>query len=239
MNLTYSDDGMRTAIIAIMLGAGFLSAGEPDVIVSARSDRDFPLTADSSAAHWKEEPAVIATNDARGTATPGHRTEIRSRWTDENLYLLFICAYEQLHLKPGPDTENETRELWNWDVAEVFIGAEFSDIHRYREFQVSPQGEFLDLDIDSQDLNADRDMKWDSGFEVRAHIDETNRIWYGEMKIPIRSIDERKPLAGNEFRVNFYRLQGPEPDRKQVAWRPTSARSHHVPEAFGRLILGE
>ena len=55
---------------------------------------------------------------------PGHRTEIRSRWTGRNLYFLFTCPYEQLNLKPEPKTETETNQLWKWDVAEVFIGSD-------------------------------------------------------------------------------------------------------------------
>ena len=41
----------------------------------------------------------------------------------------------------------ETNELWNWDVAEVFIGSDFKNIRRYREFEVSPQAEWVDLDL--------------------------------------------------------------------------------------------
>ena len=130
-------------------------------------------------------------------------------------------------------------ELWNWDVAEVFIRADSSPIHHYREFQVSPQGEFLDLDINSKDLSADRDMQWDSGFTVKARIDAAEKVWCGEMKIPLRSIADRAPAAGQEFRLNLYRLQGPRPGQKQIAWQPTGAHSHHVPESFGRMVLGE
>jgi len=68
---------------------------------------------------------VFADHSAKGDLTPGHRTEIRSRWTDRNLYFLFVCPYEQLYLKPDPKTNTETNELWKWDVAEAFIGSDF------------------------------------------------------------------------------------------------------------------
>jgi hypothetical protein len=57
------------------------------------------------------------------------------------------------------------------------------------------------------------------------------------MRIPIARIDTRVPQAGVEMRVNFYRLQGPPPQRKGIAWRPTNNPSYHTPEAFGRLRL--
>jgi len=44
----------------------------------------------------------------------------------KNLYFLFTCPYEELHLKPSPNIQKETNELWNWDVAEVFVGSYFT-----------------------------------------------------------------------------------------------------------------
>lgn len=223
----------------MLIATTFLSGAEADVIVSSRAGADFELTARPDAPQWRNVAGVTAENNAFGKPTPGHFTEIRSRWTENHLYFLFICHYQALHLKSRKVTDRETRELWEWDVAEVFVGADFEQVNRYREFQVSPQDEYLDLDINSNDLNADRDMKWDSGFTVKARIDQSKKIWYGEMKIPIASIDERPAKADNEMRVNFYRLQGPGANRKQVVWRPTNHRSHHVPESFGRLVLGD
>ena len=129
---------------------------------------------------------------------PGHRTEIRSRWTDGNLYFLFICPYEKLNLKPDPVTNAETNHLWDWDVAEVFIGTDFQHIRRYKEFEVSPQGEWVDLDIDRDFVQADNGVKWNSGFANKARIDAAKKIWYAEMRIPFAAIDKRKPAAGVE-----------------------------------------
>ena len=61
------------------------------------------------------------------------------------LYLLFVNYYQSLNLKPNPVTDADTPQLWNWDVSEAFIGSDFSNIKRYKEFQVSPQGEWIDL----------------------------------------------------------------------------------------------
>ena len=169
--------------------------------------------------------------------TPGHRTEIRSRWTDKNLYLLFICPYEQLYFRSHPSTATETNKLWEADVAEVFIGSDFQNIKRYTEFQVSPRSEWVDLFIDRGPTPPNHDVKWDSGYEVKANIDAAKRIWYGAMRIPMDKIDTRAAAAGNELRINFYRFQGAPPNRKQIAWRQTGANNYHVPEAFGTLRL--
>jgi hypothetical protein len=214
-------------------------AGAAGTITSVRAERDFTLTADPEADMWKGVRGVWVENDTFGKPVPGHRTEVRSRWTDKFVYFLFICPYQELHLKPDPQTATDTNRLWEWDVAEVFVGSDFKEIHRYKEFELSPQGEWIDLDIDSRKLNADENLKWNSGFEVKARIDARRKVWYGEMKIPIRSIDPRPPQRGNQWRINFYRAQGKPPARVYLAWQPTRSRSFHVPEAFGTLVLGE
>jgi hypothetical protein len=169
---------------------------------------------------------------------PGHRTEIRSRWTVNNLYFLFICPYKQLHLKPNPSRNRETNHLWDWDVAEVFIGADYQNAHRYKEFEISPQEEWLDLDIDADHRSPERDSLWNSGLLVKARIDAKHKIWYGEMVLPITAVDDRSPEVGREMRVNFYRAQGPPgPEHVSIAWQPTHSATYHVPEAFGTLRL--
>ena len=206
------------------------------VINSKRAVADFTLTADPNAKDWQVK-GVIADSGPTGVLTPGHRTEIRSRWTDKNLYVLFICPYEQTYFRSNASTTTETNKLWEADVAEVFIGSDFQNIKRYTEFQVSPRGEWVDLFIDRTTTPPNHDVKWDSGYEVKATIDYGKRIWYGAMRIPMDKIDTRAAAAGNELRVNFYRLQGAPPNRKYVSWRPTGAMNYHVPEAFGTLKM--
>ena len=77
-------------------------------------------------------------DDPMGAPVPHHATEIRSRWTRDNLYLLFICHFDKLYLKPNPVINNETNHLWEWDVAEAFIGSDMANIYRYKEFEIRP-----------------------------------------------------------------------------------------------------
>jgi hypothetical protein len=224
-------------LFLLLLAALPLAADGPGVILSKHVKEDFALSTDPDAAVWKAATPVFAANGPRGDPTPGHRTEIRSRWSDQNLYFLFICPYEALNLKPNPTTTEETNKLWDWDVAEVFIGTNFQNIRRYTEFEVSPQGEWVDLDIDRDHPLPGGGWLWNSGFKVAAHIDADKKIWYGVMRIPIAKVDDRTPEPGREMRVNFYRIQGPGPRRKGIAWQPTNAATYHVPEAFGRLKL--
>lgn len=163
---------------------------------------------------------------------------IRSRWTNSNLYLLFICFFDSLYLKPDPETARETNALWNWDVAEAFIGDDFQNINRYKEFEVSPQGEWVDLDIDRSKSGAAPDAwLWNSGFKVKARVDKLKKVWYAEMCIPMQSISRKPAAPGLELRINFFRTQGTGSTRLAETWQPTHAETFHVPAAFGTISL--
>lgn len=223
------------SVLAALLSIA-LAADSSKIAISSAS-RDTPLTADPASPEWKDAPAIHADNDPMGAAVPHHATEIRSRWTHDNLYLLFICHFDQLYLKPNPVIAAETNHLWEWDVAEAFIGSDLKNIYRYKEFEISPRGEWVDLDIDRKHPLPEGGWLWNSGFASKTRIDEAHRVWYGEMRIPFASIASQAPAVGQRFRVNFYRMQGPPPDRKMIAWQPTHEKNYHVPEAFGMLEL--
>jgi hypothetical protein len=138
-------------------------------------------------------------------------------------------------LKPNPVLNLATSGLWNWDVAEAFIGAPDSPIHRYKEFEVSPQGEWLDLDIDLKQSDKVALTSWKSGFQVAARIEHDRNIWYGSMRISYASLGAGQAKAGNLLRINFFRSQGAKP--MEMAWRPPQQASFHAPEKFGMLKL--
>jgi hypothetical protein len=200
-------------------------------------DRESAPDTDPASGFWLGASRVIAEGDFYGHPIAGHRTEILLQWTPLNLYLLFVCPYQELNLKPNPDFKAETYELWNWDVAEVFIGDDFKNIRRYKEFEVSPQGEWVDLDVNLDNPPHEVGWVWQSGCEVAGRIDADRKTWYGYMRIPWEAIDNRPAAAGNELRINFYRCQGSDPDRKYITWRPVHRASFHTPESFGILKL--
>jgi hypothetical protein len=208
-----------------------------EVIQSRWAASDPRLDTNPASSFWRGSEVTYMETDARGKPEPKYRTEIRTRWTNRNLYILFICPYEELNLKPNPSTSEETNELWNWDVAEAFIGSDFKNIRRYKEFELSPQGEWVDLDIDLDRPHHEDGWKWNSGFEVSARIDKAAHVWYGAMRIPYGAIDTRPAAIGNTLRINLFRCQGPSARRKYLAWRTPNGDSFHVPERFGILEL--
>ncbi len=102
----------------------------------------------------------------------------------------------------------------------MFIGWDFEHIGQYKELQVSPQGEWVDLDINRDAPRMAEGMKWNSGYSVKARVDGAARTWYGEMRIPFSAIDTRPTRPGLEFRIGLYRIAGTG-EKKHYAWSPT------------------
>ena len=173
---------------------------------------------------------------------PRLKTEVRAFWTDSHLYLLFISPYTELNLWLPPDNTKDHLKLWDRDVVEFFLGDDWQDIKHYREFEIAPTGDWVDLAID---LNKDTyDAKWDSGWQRQGRIDEKNHIWYAAARVPLRSVSERQVQAGTRWRVNLYRIDGlgEDPVRHFMCWQPTCVVNrdpNHVPEHFGTLVFAK
>ena len=224
--------------LLFLLAALPLLADGPGVILSKHVSKDFSLTADPSAKVWQDAAPVYAEQGYKGEPEPEYRTAIRSRWSEGNLYLLYVSPYKTLYLKPNPTTTEETNKLWDWDVVEAFIGTDFEHIRRYKEFEVSPQGEWVDLDIDLRPFAS----RWaeSSGIPAlsprRASM-RTRRS--GIAKCGFRWTRSTRGRRSQEMRCASictalraalriaFTSPGSRPDRP----------SYHTPEAFGRLKL--
>lgn len=224
-------------LAAILSLAVVCSAQEKGLMESIEAKHDIPINSDPTSSFWRGARPVYADVDANGQPVSAYRTEVRSRWTKDNIYFLFICPYKNLYLKPKPDVVHETYELWDWNVAEVFIGSDFQNIKRYKEFELSPQNEWIDLDVNLEKPHHEQGWVWNSGFEHSARIDEINQIWYAVMRIPFAALDSRPPKPGNTFRVNLFRTEGAPAQQKEIMWQPTMSQTFHVPERFGLLKL--
>ncbi len=224
---------------SILMGLYPPAETDDEVFLSHYSRKEVEMTANPDSRFWKNIEPINIDKSILGAPADNLKSEARSRWTDNHLYFLFSGPFEEQVLKPDPDTINETFRLWQWDDFELYIGADFENTNLYREFEVSPQGEFLDLNINSEIPNPGHNDErlWDSGFKVKARVDKENKMWYAELKIPVDSFDNRKPETGNKYRVNIYRLQGPQDDRDFLAWKPTMVWNPHHPEVFGIMEL--
>ena len=229
--------GLVKILAVLIFATASALAADNNVVEAVQASADTPLNTNPASAFWTAARTANLEKDTQGKMVPGFRTEVRALWTKDNLYFLFICPYEELFLKPSPNIKQETYELWNWDVAEVFISSNFKDIKRYQEFEVSPQGEWIDLDIDLHKPHHEVGWTWNSGFEMSARIDAAAHHWYAAMRIPLSSIDTRPATAGNTFRMNLFLSEGPASNHHEVTWQPPMSNTFHTPERFGLLKL--
>jgi hypothetical protein len=206
---------MKASRLALVVISSMVlaAAQEQSLLESVKADHDAVLDTNPGSAFWSGTRPTYAEVDANGRRMPEYLTEIRSRWTKDNLYFLFICPYKNLSLKPAPDTARETYELWKWNVAEVFIGSDFHDIKRHKEFEVSPQNEWVDLDINLSAPRHEDGWLWNS-FEHSARIDRSAHIWCAAMRIPLAALGTPAPAQGTAFRVNLFRNRRPTGRRK-------------------------
>jgi Carbohydrate family 9 binding domain-like len=230
-------NGFTSVIVMLLVLSTAPPSARQHVVECVRANQDAPLTLDPASPFWSDARAVTVEKDRFGKIVPNFRATVRTRWTEKNIYFLFVSPYDELHLKPNPTTQKETNELWNWDVAEAFIGSDFNDIQRYKEFEVSPQGEWVDLDIDLHKPHHEDGWMWNSGFESAARIDQTEHMWYAAMRIPFSAIDHQVPVAGHRLRINFFFSQGTPAHHHELAWQPPLKETFHVPERFGLIRL--
>ncbi|MBA0087491.1 MAG: carbohydrate-binding family 9-like protein [Acidobacteria bacterium Pan2503] len=166
-------------------------------------------------------------------ADAARETEVRLLWTSETLFLRFRAKYRTITVFPDAERNGRRDELWDRDVAEVFLQPDRSNLRRYKEFEVSPNGFWIDLDIAPGEKH---DLK--SGLRRRVVRDEAQKIWVAELAIPVKCLVARLDPAAT-WRVNFYRVEGAAEPRFYSAWRPTGTAvpNFHVPEAFGELVF--
>jgi len=230
---------MKTMSVLLLLVASAALAAQVQkpIFQSVEAAKDVKLTLDPTDPFWDAARPVYLQVGTRGQSEMNYRTEVRSRWAKDAIYFLFSCPYKQLSVKPNPDTSKETYELWNWNVAEVFLGSDFKDIKRYKEFEVSPQNEWIDLDVDLHKPHHEEGWVWNSNFQHLARVDRKRHIWYAAMKIPFAALDTPSPQAGTRFRINLFRTEGSRDHSVEVLWQPTMSETFHEPDKFGLLRL--
>jgi Carbohydrate family 9 binding domain-like len=187
---------------------------------------------------WAKAQPVQFDADWQGANSDAQRkTEVRLLWTRDTLFLRFRCGYRNLTTFSDSDPDGRRYQLWDRDVAEVFLQPDPSAPHRYWEFEISPNGKWIDLQIDL-DKPPGHQGNPGSGMKSRVILDEKQKNWTAEIALPMRNLapafDPKK-----DWRVNFFRVEGPTEPRFYSSWRPTNTAkpSFHVPEAFGRLCF--
>lgn len=212
------------------------SAAIATEIVASRICQPILLDAGHPAPEWQRAAAQTFCADWQGNnGEAGHETQVRVLWSEDAVYVRFKSHYRELNLFPDAVPGTRRDRLWERDVAEVFLQSDPSRPNSYCEFEVSPNGMWLDLSIS----RAGRaDLK--SYMQSSVFLDEKARTWAAELAIPMRSLtpafDHQSP-----WKANFFRVEGRQEPRRYMCWRPTHSHKpdFHVPGAFGLLRFAE
>jgi len=203
------------------------SAAEAAAVYLTQLDAAFPSPDD-----WSRAGPVAFCHDWQGrNPDPQRETEVRLLWTDSDLLVRFRCCYRTLDVFDDTEPNGRRNELWDRDVAEVFLQPDRFGEKFYKEFEVSPSGQWLDLDISPQGLT-----HITSGMRSRVELDAASRVWKAELAIPMPALTSDFDPA-QSWRVNFFRCEGRDPARYYSAWQPTETETpnFHVPGKFGAL----
>jgi alpha-galactosidase len=183
---------------------------------------------------WDRSAPLRFSADWRGeNADPERETEVKLLWTPEWLFLRFHARFREITVFPDSERNGRRDHLWDRDVAEVFLQPDPAHLRRYKEFEVSPNGFWIDLDIAPAEKH---DLK--SGLRRRVVLNKATKIWVAELALPMTCLVERFDPAAT-WKVNFYRVEGAVEPRFYSAWQPTrtAVPNFHVPEAFGELVF--
>jgi len=205
---------------------------QPTAEIVASPTQGIVLNAARPASDWDSATPVTFCFDWQGkNPDPDRETRVRALWSRDTLYIRFECQYRVLHVFADSDPTGRRDHLWDRDVAEAFLQPDASQPRAYKEFEISPNGLWIDLDISP---GAKPDLK--SGLQRSVALDESAHTWAAELAIPIKALTTAfDPSA--IWRANFYRVEGNEEPRGYYAWQPTNTPqpNFHVPSAFGRM----
>jgi len=166
-------------------------------------------------------------------SAPRLATTVSATWDDYALTVLFsaiddhVVATHRTHDAP----------LYEEDVVEVFLAPRAAE--EYFELEVNPLGTIFDARIESPDgvrATMRTDLAWtcrDLFAAIRRSGGQADFV----LRIPFASLDAETPKDGDQWQVNFFRIdRGPRGD-EFTAWQPTmrTPPDFHVVKAFGTL----
>jgi hypothetical protein len=190
-------------------------------------DLDFPPEKD-----WHAATPIMFCRNWRGESSgPPRETEVRLLWSPQFFYARIRAHYQDLFVYAETNIRREN--LWQRDVAEIFLQTDTTRLKQYKEFEISPNGNWLDLAIAPEGAS-----NLLCPVKTNTIIDQKRRVWIAQLAIPMHCLTERfDPRA--IWRLNLFRIEGRAQSRFYSSWRPTntSQPNFHVPEVFGTLTF--
>ena len=198
-------------------------------------ETDFSID-DFNNASWQNGAEISIKKYWSGENAPiGRHTKAQTLWTKTALYVRFEAAQnEPLILSETPNLKTKTRGLWDRDVCEIFLAPKREDFRHYFEFEVAPNGEWIDLGIYQKPDERITDWNYKSGMQSAAKIEKDND--FITLKVEWKAF-AKTPKTGDVWLGNIMRCVGAGATRGYLTWQPTFTKepSFHVPEKFGEF----
>ena len=211
----------------------FLGSVSPsDTVAAAHLSQPLATDGFPTPEAWNASGPVTFNSDWQGrNPDPQRETQVRLLWNPDTLFVHYRARYRTLTVFPEAGPSGRRDHLWDRDVVEVFLQPDPTYPGHYFEFEVSPNGYWIDLDIEHGDRSDPN-----TGMKCRTHIDEEQKVWTAEISIPLRGMAQHFDPSLT-WRVNFFRVEGASEPRFYSSWRPTNTPrpNFHVPTAFGKL----
>lgn len=222
-------------IALLVFGSVALNAQTKMNYQIAHVKKDFPIGEFDNRA-WKSAKEVVVDKYWSGENAPvGRQFKAKILWSNAALYVRFEANQaEPLVVSDAPNLKSKTRGLWDRDVCEIFLAPNRKEFRRYFEFEIAPNGEWIDLGIYQMPAKRETDWDYNSGMKSAAKIEKDKVVM--AIKIEWKAFGAT-PKADDVWLGNILRCVGKDPTRGYLAWSPTLTKepSFHVPEKFGEF----
>lgn len=185
---------------------------------------------------WKKAETVTIDKYWLGKDAPsGRHFQTKILWSDTAIYVRFEANQsEPLIVSEKANLTSKTKGLWDRDVCEIFLAPNKNEPNKYFEFEIAPNGEWIDLEIYQKPERRETDFEYDSQMQSAAKIEKEKVLM--AIKIEWKAFGN-VPKAGDVWLGNIFRCVGAGKKRGYLAWSPTmtKAPNFHVPEKFGEF----
>ncbi len=206
-----------------------------DKIKIAHVKNDFSINELNNKSWGKAKNVSIAKYWSGATAPDGRHFKAKLLWSKTALYVRFEANQaEPLIVSDTPNLKSKTKGLWDRDVCEIFLAPDKNEPRKYFEFEIAPNGEWIDLGIYQKPDERITDWDYKSGMQSAAKIEKDKVVM--TIKIEWKAFG-KQPKAGDIWLGNIFRCVGAGETRGYLAWSPTLTKeaSFHVPEKFGEF----
>ena len=185
---------------------------------------------------WKKAETVKVDKYWSGENAPaGRHFETKILWSDAAIYVRFEASQkESLIVSEKANLTTKTRGLWDRDVCEIFLAPNKNEPRKYFEFEIAPNGEWIDLGIYQKPNERITDWDYASGMQSAVKVGKDKIIM--AIKIEWKAFG-KTPKTRDVWLGNIFRCVGFGKTRGYLAWSPTLTKepSFHVPQKFGEF----